>query len=68
MTIGAIHGRLEPIGVDALLIEAVKELNAENQELKERVTKLESAVDVLLAKNVEHDDAYSQSGRLTGGK
>jgi hypothetical protein len=37
------YKRLEPIGIDALLIEAIKELKAENEELKDRISKLEKA-------------------------
>ncbi|MCI0406910.1 MAG: tail fiber domain-containing protein, partial [candidate division Zixibacteria bacterium] len=37
------YKRLEPIGVDALLIEAIKELKAENEELRNRISELEKA-------------------------
>jgi hypothetical protein len=37
------HKRLEPIGIDALLIEAIKELKAENEELKNRISALEKS-------------------------
>jgi hypothetical protein len=35
------YKQIEPIGVDALLIEAIKELKAENEDLRERILKLE---------------------------
>ncbi|HSB70537.1 MAG TPA: tail fiber domain-containing protein [Candidatus Methylomirabilis sp.] len=35
---------LEPIGIDALLVEAVKELKAENESLKARISALETQI------------------------
>jgi hypothetical protein len=36
--------RIEPIGVDALLLESIKELKTQNEELREEVQKLKTAV------------------------
>ena len=54
------YKRIEPIGVDALLIEAIKELKAENEELKTELQKLNERMEKLAAKKNEQDKKLGQ--------
>jgi hypothetical protein len=49
------YKRLEPIGIDALLIEAIKESKAENEQLRRELNDLRELVQKLLAEEKEGD-------------